>query len=109
MVSFTPSDVNVDQHPAVIAWSPLLDFGECSDLDVIRQAAGREHEVQLTTRGQRRLLAVVKRGHAQAGSGNLCRPRVGLATVGGLRADEEQAECLRLVHQHRTKPMRAGC
>ena len=80
--------MRVDHDSAVIAWAPRFRRVERAYLDAVRDGSRGKHEVELPGCGCRVLPRVVKGRHAAAVARKFARPRVRLASVGVLGADE---------------------
>lgn len=76
----------------MIAWPPFVGFVCRMGRDKGGNVSRREDEVQLTSRGARRLPVCMIRRHVQACARQLVRPRVGLATVRELWSDEGKTD-----------------
>jgi hypothetical protein len=66
------SEVDVDEHPAVIAGTPIFGFVECSNVDSVGERCRGEDEVKLSGRRLGRLPIVVEVGtHRLSGGSSL--------------------------------------
>ena len=75
------SEVDVDDHAAVVAGSPFIWLVECANVEVLDQWRRGEREVELAGRRLGSFPRVVARRHAQTARWKLRRPGIGSTAV----------------------------